>query len=232
MHVAVAGYGRKREAANEFQRCARRNGGGERRGDVVRGGSLIFTGRIDAEDLSEILDVNACSVGAAIETPDQKHAAVRQRVEVFRNALKIGFPDQFPFGHIHTNRSGKRESRKFVFGNTGKCSRWEFGDVLTLTIAERNRKAGALASVFHNRQFHLHAGEREPRFRTLKRQRMLRACRALPCHDTHRARQIPAKCREQVEIIARANLAGMMFLHGFAQPVFRQQVREKSRERV
>ncbi len=120
MHVAIARHDRKREAANKLQRGGRRDRGGQSRGYVMIGRALIFSGRIDTKDLSEILDVDAHPVASPVETPDQEHPAFGQGVEFFWNSLEVRFGDQFACRDIHTDRGRKREGGELVLRNAGK----------------------------------------------------------------------------------------------------------------
>lgn len=84
------------------------------------GRSFIFPGRIDAEHLREILDMDSLATKTTIKALDEQDFAVRQHLERLWNSFELRLLDEFPFRHLHANGFCQSKIGIFVFRHARK----------------------------------------------------------------------------------------------------------------
>lgn len=102
---------------------------------------------------------------------------------------------------------------------------WQY--TVALLVAHRQCQAAPFAGILHHGQFHLHARKREAGFGLIL-QGIANTHRPVAARqDTHGAGKIRTQHGKQIEIVSRADIARVVFLHRLAQFVFRKKVGEE-----
>ena len=93
------------DTADELQRRYRRDRHIQRRGDVMIGRAFVFSCRIDAEDLGEILDMDSSRTGGAIEPPDKKdQPRVGIAARLVANIIEVAGADRYITVDLHAGQ--------------------------------------------------------------------------------------------------------------------------------
>ncbi|MNS50590.1 hypothetical protein D3C72_832430 [compost metagenome] len=139
MHVGVADQGVEHQPPDELAHPGFAGFQPEDLRQIAIGPLVVLLARIDAEDLCEVLDMDAAAILPAIETTDGERLLL-DLADPLGQPLDLIERHQLHVGDVHAHGAGQPHHRELVGCYAAKPDGWQLDDPVSAPTARRDRQ--------------------------------------------------------------------------------------------